>query len=79
MARDKIVAAIIAAFGVELGGKRALGSTWNLLAKQFAAECAQAARNNRADTAQEALTPTEKKALGMTYGPRYASSRRRPT
>ena len=63
MARDKIVAAIIAAFGVELGGKRALGSTWNLLAKQFAAECAQAARNNRADTAQEALTPAEKKAL----------------
>ena len=46
MARDKIVAAIIAAFGVELGGKRALGSTWNVLAKQFAAECAQAARDN---------------------------------
>jgi hypothetical protein len=63
MARDKIVAAIIAAFGVELGGKRALGSTWNLLGKQFAAECAQAARNNGANTAQEALTPTEKKAL----------------
>ena len=33
MTRDKIVAAIIAAFGDELGGKRALGSTWNLLAK----------------------------------------------
>jgi len=63
MARDKIVAAIFAAFGVELGGKRALGSTWNLLAKNYAAECAQAARNNRADTAQQALTPTEKKAL----------------
>ena len=30
MARDKIVAAIIAAFGDQLGGKRALGSTWNL-------------------------------------------------
>ena len=47
MARDKIVAAIIAAFGVELGGKRALGSTWNLLAKQFAAElCASGARES---------------------------------
>ena len=54
MARDKIVATVIAAFGVELGGKRALGSTWSELAKQFAAECAQAARNNRAtNTAQE--------------------------
>ena len=33
MARDKIVAAIIAAFGTELGGKRALVSTWSQLAK----------------------------------------------
>ena len=29
MARDKIVAAIMAAFDAQLGGKRALGSTWN--------------------------------------------------
>ena len=63
MTRDKIVAAIIAAFGDELGGKRALGSTWNLLAKQFAAECAQAAREKRADTTQAALTPAEKAKL----------------
>ena len=41
MARDKIVAAIIAAFGAELGGKRALGSTWDQIVKQFAAECAR--------------------------------------
>ena len=33
MARDKIVSAIIAAFGDQLGGKRALGSTWDQLAK----------------------------------------------
>ena len=32
MARDKIVAAIIAAFGKELGGRRALVSTWSRLA-----------------------------------------------
>lgn len=33
MARDKIVAAVIAAFGAQLGGKRALGTTWNQIAK----------------------------------------------
>ena len=70
MARDKIVAAIIAAFGDQLGGKRALGSTWNQIAKQFAADCAQAAREKRADTAQAALTPTEKKALRDALWPK---------
>ena len=63
MARDKIVAAIIAAFGTELGGKRALGSTWTQIAKQFAAECAQAAREKRGGTKQAALTPAEKAKL----------------
>ena len=33
MARDKIVAAIIVAFGTELGGRRALGSTWNQISQ----------------------------------------------
>ena len=33
MARDKIVAAVIAAFGKELGGRRALVSTWSRLAQ----------------------------------------------
>ena len=80
MARDKIVAAIIAAFGEELGGKRALGSTWNQLAKQFAAECAQAARDKRADTAQAALTPSrENQALRDALWPKVVTSRRRPT
>jgi hypothetical protein len=69
MAREKIVAAIIAAFGTELGGKRALGSTWNLLAKQFAAECAQAARDKRADTTQAPLTPAEKVRLREVLWP----------
>jgi hypothetical protein len=63
MARDKIVSAIIAAFGSKCGGKRGLGSTWNRIAKEYEADCAQAAREKRDDTAQEALTPTEKKAL----------------
>jgi hypothetical protein len=60
MARDKIVAAITDAFDAELGGKRALVSTWNQLVKQFAAECAQAAREKRGGATQAALTPAEK-------------------
>jgi hypothetical protein len=59
MARDKTVDAIIAAFGTELGGKRALLSTWGQLAKDYAAECAQDARDN---TTQLELTPEEKAA-----------------
>ena len=78
MARDKIVAAIIAAFGEELGGKRALGSTWNQLAKQFAAECAQAARDKRADNTQAALTPAEKKALRDALWPKVSDLAQAP-
>ena len=69
MVRDKSVAAIIAAFGAELGGKRALGSTWNQLAKQFAAECAQAARDKRTDHTQAPLTPAEKIKLREALWP----------
>ncbi|MGO8923513.1 MAG: hypothetical protein ACLQF4_11310 [Xanthobacteraceae bacterium] len=60
MARDKIIEAIIAAFGTELGGKRAMISTWNQRARDFAAACAQDAREN---TTQPELTPEEKAAL----------------
>ena len=63
MARDKIIDAIIAAFGQELGGRRALGSTWNQLAKEFAAECAQAARDKRVDATHAPFTPAEKAKL----------------
>src|SRR6476619_7374025 len=69
MARDKIVAAIVAAFGENLGGKRALGSTWNRLAKDFAAECAQAAREKRGGTNEAALTPAEKAKLQEALWP----------
>jgi hypothetical protein len=69
MARDKIVAAITAAFGTELGGKRALVSTWNQLANQVAAECAQAAREKRGGTTQAALTPAEKAKLREALWP----------
>ena len=69
MARDKIVAAIITAFGKELGGRRALVSTWSQLAKQFAAECAQAAREKRGGPTQAALTPAEKVKLREALWP----------
>jgi len=66
MARDRIVEAILAAFGTELGGKRALIGTWGKLAKDYAAECARDAREN---TAQSELTPEEKTALREALWP----------
>jgi hypothetical protein len=44
MLRDKVVDAIIDAFGTELGGKRALIGTWSQIEKDVVAERAQAAR-----------------------------------
>jgi hypothetical protein len=66
MVRDKIVEAIIAAFDTELGGKRAMISTWNKLAKDFAMECAQDAREN---TAHPELAPEQKAALRESLWP----------
>jgi hypothetical protein len=66
MARDRIVDAIIAAFDTDVGGKRALIGTWGKLAKDFAAECAQDAREN---TTQPELTPEEKAALRESLWP----------
>jgi hypothetical protein len=60
MARDKIIDAILAAFGTELGGRRALVGTWSKLVKNFAAECAKDARKQ---STQPELTPAEKAAL----------------
>ena len=44
MLRDKVVDAVVKAFGTELGGKRGLTSTWTQIAKEDAAQRAQAAR-----------------------------------
>jgi hypothetical protein len=66
MARDKIIATIIAAFGTELGGKRAMNGTWVQIAKDYAAECAQDAREN---TTQPELTPEQKAALREALWP----------
>jgi hypothetical protein len=66
MARDRIVAVILAVFGDELSGKRALIATCNRLVKDFAAECAQTARES---TTQRELTPAEKAALREALWP----------
>ena len=80
MARDKIVSAIIAAFGDQLGGKRALGSTWGELARQCAAERAQSAREKRANEPRSSIDPCRETGAARThYGPRSVTSRRRQT
>jgi hypothetical protein len=66
MARDRIIDAIIAAFGNELGGKRAIAGTWGKLAKDFATECAEEAR---ASITEPELTPEEKAALRENLWP----------
>ena len=75
MARDKIVDAILTAFGTELGGKRALVGTWGKLVKDFAAERVQDAREN---TTQPELTPAEKAALRESLWPTVASLLKHP-
>ena len=75
MARDKIIAAIIAAFGTELGGKRAMIGTWVQIAKDHAADCAQDAREN---TAQPELTPAQKAALREALWPNVSELAQAP-
>jgi hypothetical protein len=77
MARDTIVAAVTAAFGTQLVGKRALTATWNQIKKQFDAERAQAARERRASTKQ-ALTPAEKAELREELWPRVSDLAQAP-
>ena len=62
MLRDKVVDAVLDAFGKELGGKRALTSTWSQIAKDVATERVQAARENRTNTNYSPLTAEEKAA-----------------
>jgi hypothetical protein len=60
MARDKIIEVIIAAYDTELGGKRAMISTWSQITKDYAEARAEAAREN---TTEPELTPAQKAAL----------------
>lgn len=63
MLRDKVVALVVANFDTELGGKRALASTWTAIAKQVAVDQAKAARGNLTGTEHAPLTAAEKAAL----------------
>jgi hypothetical protein len=66
MVRDRIVAAIVSAFGTDLGGKRALIATWNKIAEDYASDLAQEARDN---TAEPELTPEQKRILRESLWP----------
>ena len=63
MLKDKVVAAIVNAFGEAFGGKRALAKTWNDIAKQVAAERIKAARGGDAADDEMPLTAEEVAAL----------------
>jgi hypothetical protein len=63
MLKDKVVAAIIIAFGDAFGGKRALAKTWNDIAKQVSAERMKAARERDIDDDEKPLTADEKAVL----------------
>ena len=63
MLRDKVVDAVVNAFGKELGGKRALASTWTQIAKEVATELAQTAREHSTSSEQQPLTAEQNAAM----------------
>jgi hypothetical protein len=63
MLRDKVVDAVMDAFGKELGGKRGLASTWTQIAKEVVIERAQAARERGADSKAPPLTVEQKAGM----------------
>jgi hypothetical protein len=63
MLRDKVLDAAVNAFGTELGSKRGLTSTWTQIAKEDAAQRAQAARELGAQIEQQPLTAEQKAAM----------------
>jgi hypothetical protein len=58
-----VIDAVVGAFGKELGGKRALTSTWTSIAKQVAADRAQALREHSTDSEHQPLTAKQKTAI----------------
>jgi hypothetical protein len=63
MLRDKVVDAVVKAFGTELGGKRALTSTWNQIAKEVATQRVEAARELGGNVEEQPLTAEQKAAM----------------
>jgi hypothetical protein len=66
MARDKIIEAIISAYGTELGGKRAMICTWSQITKDYSEARAEAAREN---ITEPELTPAQKAARRESLWP----------
>jgi hypothetical protein len=77
MLRDKVVDAIIAAFNTELGGKRALTSTWSHIEKDVAADRAQAARARLGDACPP-LTAEQKAVLRTDLWPKICELAQAP-
>ena len=76
MLRDKVVDAVVKAFGTELGGKRGLTSTWTQIAKEDAAQRAQAARELGGNIEEQPLTAEQKAAMRDCLMARGARTRR---
>jgi hypothetical protein len=69
MLRDKVVDAVVKTFGTELGGKRALTSTWTQIAKEDSAQRSQAARELGGNTEEQPLTAEQKAAMRAALWP----------
>ena len=69
MLRDKVVDALVNAFGTELGSKRGLMSTWTQIAKEDSAQRAQAARELGAKIEEQPLTAEQKATMRAALWP----------
>jgi hypothetical protein len=69
MLRDRVVAAIVGAFGDDLGGRRALSKTWGDIARQVAADRSQSARGVGDDDNNKPLTVEQKATLRTELWP----------
>jgi hypothetical protein len=78
MLRDKVVDVVIATFGSEFGGRRALIGTWSQIAKQVAADRAKAARKRGIDAEKEPLTDEQKAAIRADLWPKISELAKAP-
>jgi hypothetical protein len=77
MLRDKVVDAIIVAFNTELGGKRALTSTWSYIEKDVATDRAQTVRARLGDACPP-LTAEQKAVLRTDLWPKICELAQAP-
>jgi hypothetical protein len=69
MLKDKVIQEIIETFSHDLGGKRALSSTWTEIAKQVQSERVQSARASNETLENASLTPEQKVKLREALWP----------